>query len=83
MPKTRIKAVNNNIGGIINAKDDTGIPESYLAYAKNVIGRPLGSMSARPKTVADSSFTPATYRILYGTEFVTPDGINRTGLIEI
>ena len=82
MPRTRIHSVNENIGGIINAKDDTGIPESYLAYGENIIGRPLGAMSSRPTLRIDLSISP-TKRVTTAIDFTTPDGIERTGVAEI
>ena len=85
MPKTRIHSLNKNIGGIINAKDDTGIPESFLAYAKNVIGRPLGSMSNHPKLLIDSNLTIliGSDRIAFAIDFITPDGVERSDLIDM
>ena len=85
MPKTRVRSINNNIGGIVNSKDDSGIPESYLAYGKNIIGRPLGAMSARPSATVDSTTSglPTNYRILNAIDFTTPDGTDREGVVEI
>ena len=85
MPKTRVRSVNNNIGGIVNSKDDSGIPESYLAYGKNIIGRPLGAMASRPSATIDTltSGLPTNYRILNSIDFITPDGTERVDVVEI